>query len=67
MPLLASWEVLAIDEIGPGGQPGQRRFHIWTIATTTDGDLQPVNVTRDVAPEVMVRWAAARGHGKVTP
>lgn len=67
MACVASWEVLAVDDIGPGTTERTRRFRISTIAALDDETLRPVQVNVVMTPTAMERWQAAAGQRPVTP
>lgn len=64
---MASWEVLAVNDLGPGCCPGTRRYRLVTIATTEDGTMRPASVEVSCSPEAFDRWMAEVGNRPVTP
>lgn len=67
MPLVASWEVLEVTDVGAGCCPGTRLFRLATVSTLIDGTLRPATVEFSMTTEACERWMAEVGKGVVTP
>lgn len=67
MALIASWEVLAVDDVGESEVPGARRYLVSTVTELIDGTLLPVQVELSLSPPAMARWLAAVEGQRVIP
>lgn len=67
MPLVASWEVLEVEDLGPGCCPGARRYRLHAVATTEDGTMRSTSVEVSCSPAAFDRWRAEVGSRPVTP
>lgn len=67
MALVASWEVLAVDDVGPGCCVGTRLYRVSTVATLHDGTMTPAQVDVSMSPAALEAWMGAVGSKPVTP
>lgn len=52
MTLVASWEVLAIDDVGEA-EPGVRKVDVTAVAQTPDGSMRMVRAEMAMTPRVL--------------
>lgn len=64
---MASWEVLAVDDLGPGCCPGTRQYRLATVAFTDDGMMRSASIEVSCSPAAFERWMGQVGARPVTP
>lgn len=67
MALIAAWEAIAVDDLGPGAAEGTRSYKITTVAETPDGTLHMVAAICDLTPEQLENWRASMDGKRVQP
>ncbi len=60
--LVASWEHLSTDDIGPGTE-GKRRVKVTAVASLSDGTLRMVAARVEMTPDELRRWTEAHQRG----
>lgn len=67
MSLIAAWELLAVDDLGPGVEEGTRRMKVSTVAHLPDGGMQFVQARVDLSPEQLDVWVRTVAGRQVEP
>lgn len=67
MGIVAAWELLATDDLGPGEDEGTRRYRISTVAESPDGTLRFVQTVTDLTPGQLQRWERSMDGKRVQP
>ena len=54
--LVTSWELLGVDDVGPGEADGTRRVKVHTVAHGPGDTTRLVDATVEVRPELFEEW-----------